>query len=160
MSWAASTSRRSAPAPTDPRAGEVAALGSHGEMLASAPFRFDDGKAKAAAHIPLPLEVRNETTRLAIVNADAAARCSFWAAAGRGAPWVIVGAGGGEDLQPLLSDTYYLERALAPYAEVRKGTISDLLARNVSVLILADVGPHHGQRHSPRSRNSLPMAGC
>src|ERR1700712_441859 len=36
-----------------PRNGEVAALGSHGEMLAAARFHFDDGKSKASAHISL-----------------------------------------------------------------------------------------------------------
>ena len=52
----------------------------------------------------------------------------------------VVTAGGNENEQPLLSDLYYLERALAPYADVRKGTVSDLLSRNISVLILADIG--------------------
>ena len=123
-----------------PRGGEVSALGSHGEMLATARFHFDDGKNRAAAHIPLPLEVRNETTRIAIVNADAAGAVQLLGGGGARRAAGIVSAANGEDTQPLLSDTYYLERALAPYAEVRKGTVSDLLARNVSVLILADVG--------------------
>ncbi|HEY0302911.1 MAG TPA: BatA domain-containing protein, partial [Rhizomicrobium sp.] len=109
------------------RGGEIAALGSHGEMLASAPFRFDDGKARAAAHISLPLEVRNETTRIVIANTDAAGAVQLLGGAGARRAAGIVSAGGAEDTQPLLSDTYYLERALAPYAELRKGTISELL---------------------------------
>ncbi|HEX4303789.1 MAG TPA: DUF4159 domain-containing protein [Rhizomicrobium sp.] len=123
-----------------PRNGEVSALGSHGEMLASAPFHFDDGKDRASAHISLPLEVRNETTRIAIVNADSAGAVQLLGGSGAHRAVGLVAAANGEDQQPLLSDTYYLERALAPYAEVRKGTVSDLLSRNVSVLILADVG--------------------
>ncbi len=127
-----------------PRSGEVSALGSHGEMLATAPFHFDDGRARAGAHISLPLEVRNETTRIAILNADAAGSVQLLGGGGARRAAGIVSAGNSEDTQPLLSDTYYLERALAPYAEVRKGTVSDLLARNVSVLILADVGKISG----------------
>jgi hypothetical protein len=122
------------------RSGEVAALGSHGEMLAEARFQFADGADKASAHIALPLEVRNETTRIAIANADAAGAVQLLGGGGARRAAGIVAPANGEDIQPLLSDTYYLERALAPYAEVRKGTVSDLLARNVSVLILADVG--------------------
>lgn len=123
-----------------PRSGEVAALGSHGEMLASGRFRFDDGKARATAHISLPLEVRNETTRIAIANAASAGAVQLLGGGGARRAVGIVSPGNGEDTQPLLTDTFYLERALAPYAEVRKGTVSDLLARDVSVLILADVG--------------------
>ena len=52
----------------------------------------------------------------------------------------IVSAATTENEQPLLSDVYYLERALAPFAEAQKGTISTLIARHVSVLFLADIG--------------------
>ncbi|MEJ0041179.1 MAG: BatA domain-containing protein [Rhizomicrobium sp.] len=121
------------------RGGRVQALGSHGEMLAEGAFRFADGRAKADAHISLPLEVRNETTRIAIANADAAGAVQLLGGGGSRRAVGLVAADVAEDTQPLLSDTYYLERALAPYAEVRKGTIGDVLARNVSVLILADV---------------------
>ncbi|MEI9990900.1 MAG: DUF4159 domain-containing protein [Rhizomicrobium sp.] len=121
------------------RGGRVQALGSHGEMLAEGAFRFEDGRAKADAHISLPLEVRNETTRIAIANADSAGAVQLLGGGGSRRAVGLVAADVAEDTQPLLSDTYYLERALAPYAEVRKGTVSDVLARNVSVLILADV---------------------
>ena len=122
------------------RGGEVTALGSHGEMLATAPFHFSDGEDRTKAHIPLPLEVRNETTRIAIVNVTAAGAVQLLGGGGTRRAVGLVSAGHNDDTQPLLSDTYYLERALAPYAEVRKGTVSDLLAQNVTVLILADVG--------------------
>ncbi|MCE9522940.1 MAG: DUF4159 domain-containing protein, partial [Alphaproteobacteria bacterium] len=42
--------------------------------------------------------------------------------------------------QPLLSDLFYLDRALQPYAELHHGKIGDLLKAGLSVLILADVG--------------------
>jgi hypothetical protein len=122
------------------RDGEVNALGNHGEMLAGARFHFDDGRKIAAAHISLPLEVRNETTRVTIVNADAAGAVQMLGGGGARRAVGLVSPGDTEAAQPLLSDTYYLERALAPYADVRKGNISDLLAKDVSVLILADVG--------------------
>jgi len=122
------------------RNGDVAALGSHDEVLASARFRFASGANRATAHIVLPLEVRNETARIAISGMDSAGAVQLLGGSGAHRSVGIVSARGNENEQPLLSDLYYLERALAPYADVRKGTISDLLARNVSVLVLADIG--------------------
>jgi hypothetical protein len=115
-------------------------LGSHDEVLASARFRFASGANRATAHIVLPLEVRNETARIAIAGMDSAGAVQLLGGSGAHRSVGIVSARGNENEQPLLSDLYYLERALAPYADVRKGTISDLLARNVSVLVLADIG--------------------
>ncbi len=43
--------------------------------------------------------------------------------------------------QPLLSDNYYLERALAPFTEIRHGAVDDLLKRQLAVLIYSDSGP-------------------
>jgi hypothetical protein len=134
------------------RVGDVNALGSHEEMLAAAHFRFADGETKAKAHISLPLEVRNETTRIAIIGSDAAGAVQLLGGGGARRAVGLVTAGASEDTQPLLSDTYYLERALAPYADVRKGTVSDLLARDVSVLILADVGRIAGSDYDKVAR--------
>src|SRR5215469_1568605 len=50
------------------------------------------------------------------------------------------------------SQTYYLSRALAPFADVQKGTIGDALSRNVSVLVLADVGTVAGDDHDRVAR--------
>ncbi len=122
------------------RNGDVVALGSHDEVLASAHFRFASGANRATAHIVLPLEVRNETARIAIAGVNSAGAVQLLGGSGAHRSVGIVSARGNENEQPLLSDLYYLERALAPYADVRKGTISDLLARNVSVLVLADIG--------------------
>jgi hypothetical protein len=122
------------------RNGDVAALGSHDEVLASAHFHFPSGANRATAHIVLPLEVRNETARIAIVGMDSAGAVQLLGGSGAHRSVGIVSSRGNENEQPLLSDLYYLERALAPYADVRKGTISELLAGNVSVLVLADIG--------------------
>ncbi|MBV9045549.1 MAG: DUF4159 domain-containing protein, partial [Alphaproteobacteria bacterium] len=78
--------------------------------------------------------------RIVVVNHDSAGAVQLIGGSGARRAVGLVNAGASEDTQPLLSDTYYLERALAPYADVRKGTVSDLLSRNISVLILADVG--------------------
>ena len=83
-----------------------------------------------------------------------ATRRRGWKFAARTAParcscWIPAASSGGpassrprppKNEQPLLSDVYYLERALAPFAEAQKGTICGLIARHVSVLFLADIG--------------------
>ena len=132
---------------TGAREGEVAAFGARGENLAEARFSFVPGKDTANAHIELPLEVRNETARLAIVNEDSAGATQLLDQGAAIRAVGIVSATAQESAQPLLSDIFYLERALAPYAELRKGTISSLIAGNPTVLILADVGRIAGADH-------------
>lgn len=117
---------------------EAAAIGARGETLAATKVRFANGQAQAKGHIALPMEVRNATTRIAISGEDSAGAVQLLdrGAAQRSAGIVSETSGEG---QPLLSDVYYLERALSPYAEISKGTISALIDKKVSVLILADV---------------------
>src|SRR6185295_11754981 len=43
--------------------------------------------------------------------------------------------------QPLLAENYYLERALGPFSEIRRGSAADLLKRELAVLVFADTGP-------------------
>ena len=122
---------------------EIAAIGARGETLAATKVRFAQGRAQAKGHIALPMEVRNATARLAISGEDSAGAVQLLdkGAAQRSAGIVSETSGEG---QPLLSDVYYIERALSPYAEISKGTISALLDKNVSVLLLADVAKISG----------------
>lgn len=122
------------------REGDVAALGAQGELLASAHFRFAPGAAETSTKISLPLEVRNETARVAIENENSAGAVHLLGSNSRRKAVEIVSGRNSQEAQPLLSAAYYLQRALAPFADVQKGTISDALARNVSAIVLADVG--------------------
>ena len=134
------------------RQGDIAAIGAHGGALASAHFRFAPGARETNAKISLPLEVRNETERIVIANEDSAGAVRLLDRSDRRRAVGLVSASNLETEQPLLSDTYYLERALAPYADVRKGTVADALARNVPVLMLADVGKIAGSDHDRVAR--------
>jgi hypothetical protein len=125
--------------------GMVAALGEQGQTLGTAPFHFDDGKNKTVAKIAIPLEMRNQTARLEILGTKSAGAVHLL---DRGTPRRAVGlVSGASNEEPLLSGAFYLQRALSPYADLRKGSIADLLARNVSVLILSDVGKIAGADH-------------
>jgi hypothetical protein len=122
------------------RAGIVTAYGAQGQTLGSSEFHFDDGKNKTVAHIALPLEMRNETTRLAIAGENSAGAVHLF---DQGAPRRAIGLVSGSNTsaeEPLLSDLYYLQRALSPYADLHQGTISEALSHGISVLVLADIG--------------------
>ena len=119
---------------------QVAAIGSRGETLSDTALDFRAGDNRGQAHITLPLEVRNQTARLAIQAEDTAGATQLLDTGGSERRIGLVSAAATENEQPLLSDVYYLERALTPFAEVEKGTISELITHHVSVLFLADVG--------------------
>ncbi|HEY1612380.1 MAG TPA: DUF4159 domain-containing protein [Rhizomicrobium sp.] len=134
------------------REGSVIAEDEHGAALAQAHFRFAPHASETEAFIPLPLEVRNETTRVTIANEDSAGATRLLDLSSRRRTLGLVSAGGSQGEQPLLSDTYYLERALAPYADIQKGTISDTLGHNVPILVLADIGMIVGADHDRVAR--------
>ncbi len=127
------------------RDGMVTALGEQGQILGTAPFRFEDGQNKASAKIAIPLEMRNQAARLEISGQNSAGAVALL---DRGAPRRAVGlVSGTPGDEPLLSGSYYLERALSPYADLHQAPIADLIARNVSALILIDVGKIAGADH-------------
>ncbi|HEY8255513.1 MAG TPA: BatA domain-containing protein, partial [Rhizomicrobium sp.] len=119
---------------------KVAAIGSKGETLSDAALTFNAGQDRGDAHITVPLEVRNQTARLQIQNEDSAGAVQLMDSGGIEHRVGLVSAAPTENEQPLLSDVYYLERALSPFAQVEKGTVSGLIARHVSILFLADIG--------------------
>ncbi len=103
------------------RNGTVEAEGIHGEILATAPFHLEDGKDTAAAKIVLPLQVRNEIARLAIADENSAGAVQLFDSGAPRRAIGIVSASNVESEQPLLSDLFYLDRALSPYADLHKG---------------------------------------
>ncbi|HEY3776624.1 MAG TPA: DUF4159 domain-containing protein [Rhizomicrobium sp.] len=122
------------------KSGDLSAVDAQGNLIASAHFRFAPNTSEAIAKIALPLEIRNETARVIIESENSAGAVHLLGSGSQRKAVEIVSARNSQDEQPLLSDAYYLQRALAPYADVQKGTIGDALARNVSVIVLADIG--------------------
>jgi hypothetical protein len=129
------------------RDGMVEAQGAHGESLAQARFHFANGESETSARVTLPLEVRNETRRIAVDGVDSAGAVRLLGSNAKRLAVGLVSASNLEAQQPLLAGLFYLKRALAPYADVHEGTISEELARNDTVLVLADVGAITGADH-------------
>ncbi len=130
---------------------DVLAQAGAGRTLARVTARFAPGAATASVPVALPISLRNRLDRLVLATpspspGDAAgpALRSAGAIALLDERWRRrpVGLVAGNPLTagtPLLGELYYLQRAMAPFADLRTGTIRTLLASPLSVLVLADV---------------------
>jgi hypothetical protein len=128
----------------------VRALADDGRLLAREAMTFAAGRTRAEAGLTLPTELLNRLGRLDIENADTAGAVVLTDERWRRRPVGLVSGGSASGDQPLLSDLYYLRRALQPFTELRQGRIADLLKRPLSVMILADPG-----RLEKTDRNTL-----
>jgi hypothetical protein len=124
----------------------VVASADGGRVLAREIVRFADGETKAEGRLALPAELRNVLARVEIDGEATAARVVLVDERWRRRPVGLVsGEGAGVD-QPLLSDIYYLERALEPFTEIRRGTIEEILKRDLAVIALADPALTEGEQ--------------
>lgn len=120
--------------------GFVSALGEGGKLLAREAFTFPNGRLDATTAFNVPGELRNRILRIEIDGHRSAGAVTLMDDRWRRRTIGLVSGGAIESEQPLLSELYYVERALQPIADLRKGEIEDLVAGKPSVIILADVG--------------------
>ena len=130
----------------------VRAAAADGRVLARQTVRFDAGALEASERLDLPQEMRNELARLTIEGETNAAATVLMDERWRRRPVGLISGSGFESSQPLLSDLYYLERALSPFGEVRRGDTSTLIDSGLAVLALADVGELTGDAVSRLGR--------
>ncbi len=127
-----------------PATGSVRALDVQGREVGRAAFDFG-ANMTVDARFDLPVELRNDVTEL-VIDAERSA----------GATWLIdersrrrrvaIASGASADVaQPLLAPSYYLKRALQPFADISEwhdsssDPIVSLLDEKPSVLVLADM---------------------
>jgi HAMP domain-containing protein len=126
--------------------GTVRALDARGLLLGEAPFAFAASDRETTARITLPIEVRNAIARLDITGEHSAGAVLLLDDRAKRRRVGIVSGTTSDTAQPLLSPTYYVSRALGPFAEVREprggstDPVGELLAQNLTVLVLADIG--------------------
>ncbi len=101
---------------------------------------FDAGKTEGDLALDMPVELRNRVAAIEAEDQKSAGSIVLVDERWRRRPVGIVSGADRRSDQPLLDDVYYLDRALDPFTEVRNGTISDLLKREVALLILPDTG--------------------
>jgi hypothetical protein len=109
--------------------------------------RFAAGDATAEARFDLPVELRNDVTRLALSNGLSAGGVQLLGSGNRRRTIGVVSGATSDSAQPLIAPTYYITRALAPTADLRTAqsrapseAIQKLIGSGVSMLVLADVG--------------------
>jgi hypothetical protein len=120
--------------------GTLRATGTQGRFLGAREFVIRSGTTEAKVALELATELRNDLARVEIVNRTSAGSTILIDERWRRRPVGLVSGQSIDAAQPLLSDVFFLDRALQPYAEIHKGTIADLVQSGLSVLMLADVG--------------------
>jgi Domain of unknown function (DUF4159)/Aerotolerance regulator N-terminal len=131
---------RSLPAAA-PRRLAVRASDENGALLARRTATLAPDATSVAVSLPMPNELRNRLARIAIEGEQSAGAVLLVDERWRRRP-VGIAAPRNPEGQPLLSGNYYLERALSPFTEVRRGPALDLLKRRLAVLIYAGSGPN------------------
>jgi len=118
----------------------VRLVGADGRLLARERMVFDADAPEGSVRFDLPAELINETTRVEIEGEQGAGAVFLIDDRWGRRPVGLVSGGGVETAQPLLGELYYVRNALEPFAEIRDGNLLSLLERELSVLVLADVG--------------------
>jgi len=123
-----------------PQQAVVRALDDAGRLLSRETVSFAVDETTAKHELKLPTELRNRIASLSLEGAGSAGSVLLIDDRWRQRPVGIVSGAADENGQPLLSETFYVDRALAPYAELRHGDIDTLLQRELSVLVMTDIG--------------------
>ena len=147
---------RATPSAND--AGTVRALDLKGLPLGEAQFIFNAADRETEARFELPVELRNEIARLEIAGERSAGAVQLLDKRSRRRTVGIVSGANADVAEPLLSSSYYLQRALEPFADVRltqgespADAVSHFLDQNLPMLVLTDVG-NVGDAHDRLAR--------
>ncbi|MBR0683878.1 DUF4159 domain-containing protein [Roseomonas eburnea] len=135
-----------------PTEATVLARTGDGRAIASATLAFAPGAGSAEAALDLPIEIRNQVVRLDLEPEAGAAGTVLLDERFRRRPVGLSAAVETSADAPLTGDLYYLERALGPYAEIRRGTPETLLGRRLAVMILADREVPEGREREALTR--------
>jgi hypothetical protein len=130
-----------------PESGTVRSLDLRGLPLGDASFAFREGERETEAELTLPVEIRNDIARLEILGERSAGAVALLDKRWRRRTIGVITGSTSETAQPLLASTYYLTRALSPFADVRLAergspaqSVAQFIEQHVPMLILADVG--------------------
>src|SRR6202007_2789548 len=128
-------------------AGIVRALDTKGSPIGEARFTFGPQDRETEAAFDLPVELRNDIARLEISGERSAGAVQLLDKRWRRRAIGVVSGSTSDTAQPLLASTFYLTRALSPFADVRLGdrgapqqVIAQFLDQRLPMSVLAEVG--------------------
>jgi hypothetical protein len=127
--------------------GIVRALDAKGSPIGEARYSFGQQERETEAAFDLPVELRNDIARLEISGERSAGAVQLLDKRWRRRAIGVVSGATSDTAQPLLASTFYLSRALAPFADVRLGdraapqqVIAQFLDQRLPMIVMADVG--------------------
>ena len=130
-----------------PETGTVRALDLKGLPLGDTSFTFKSDERETEAELTLPVEIRNDIARLEIAGERSSGAVALLDKRWRRRSVGVVTGSTTDTAQPLLAATFYLSRALNPFADVRladRGSpsqaVSQFIEQRLPMMILADVG--------------------
>jgi hypothetical protein len=124
----------------------LVARDSKGREIAGGPLDFEAGETTATGTISAPFEIRNDIARIDIAGRQSAA-IQLLDDSFRRRRVALISGEAADIAQPLLSPLYYINRALAPYADLIEAETADmsaavpeLLRLSPAVIVMADIG--------------------
>ncbi len=127
--------------------GKVGAFDQKGRSISVSDFTIKQDEQTTIVKFALPVELRNEITRIAIQNGSHAGAVQLLDERFRRRRVGLISGGNADQAQPLLSPLYFISRALSPFSEVRESraanvakAVPQLIEENVSTMVLADIG--------------------
>jgi len=129
------------------RNGTALAFSARGQRLAETSYEIPAGSRRATARFDLPLELRNQVARIELAGERSAGGVHLLDSRSRWHRIALISGESREQAQPLLAPLYYIERALAPFAELVRqkdvnlaGAVTSAFDQRSSVLVMADIG--------------------
>jgi uncharacterized protein DUF4159/aerotolerance regulator-like protein len=139
--------------------GIVRALDLKGLPLGEAGYAFKSSDRETDAVLDLPVEIRNDIARLEIGGERSAGAVQLLDKRWRRRTVGVITGSTADTAQPLLASTFYLSRALSPFADIRlaeRGSPGEAVAQFVEqrlpMIVLADVGNVAGDAHDRLTR--------
>lgn len=134
------------------RGGLLYAFSARGQRLSEAAFTLGRGKRTSEVTFDIPLELRNQVTRIAIAGERSAGSVALLDARSQWHRIGLISGGSQEEAQPLLAPLYYIKKAMRPYAELvlsRSSNVAEGIEKafkqRSSILMLADIGTMSGE---------------
>ena len=128
-------------------AGTVRAVDAKGSPIGEAHYNFGPQDRETEASFDLPVELRNDIARLDIAGERSAGAVQLLDKRWRRRAIGVVSGSSTDTAQPLLASTFYLSRALSPFADVRLGdrgapqqVVAQFLDQRLPMIVMADVG--------------------
>jgi hypothetical protein len=129
------------------QSGTIRGLDLKGLPLGEATFSFGANDTETEAALTLPVEIRNDVARIDVAAERSAGAVQLLDKRWRRRAVGVVTGSTADTAQPLLASTYYLTRALNPFADVRQAergsaaqAVNQFMDQRLPMMILADVG--------------------